>query len=174
MCEKLKNLFKKSKPAPEPEPTPEPELQKPTGYPKFKIHWVDLVKVLAENGIELRLRAKFAPDVWVYYTDEESWAKIVPFLVYPADYYVSQACDCDEYAKKASADASFEFELNGCLQAWGEHDMSHAFGLVMTSLSTFKLFEMNAGFPWAGVLFDPEEILAPDEENGYTVESWDL
>lgn len=157
-----------------PEPSPEPPIEKPSGYPEFQIYWTQLKKDLAELGIECRLKDKFAPDAKVFYTDEESWAKIVPHLVYPAEYYVSQAADCDEYAKKASVDASFEFQLNGCLQAWGRHDVAHAFGLVITGPKTFKLFEPNAGFPWAGQLFDPEELLAPDEENGYTIESWNL
>lgn len=137
----------------------------PKDYPVYEITWTDLVKELEELGLELMLKEKYPPDRIVSYTDRESWEKMVPFLTYPAEEYVSQACDCDNYAKKASADAAFLFKLEGCLQCWGNIPGYHAFNMVYTGKKTYALFEPNAGFVWAGKLFKPGD-------NEYQPKSW--
>lgn len=112
------------------------------------------------------LKSKFVPDYKVSYTDEAGWAKIVPYLVLPADLYVAGDADCDDYTKASSAKAALKFKRNGCLQCWGDTPLGpHAFGLVMTGEKTYKLFECNAGFEFAGRLFN-------QGENNYLPKSW--
>ncbi|GAI73166.1 unnamed protein product, partial [marine sediment metagenome] len=87
--------------------------------------WDDLVTELADLGLELMLKPGFKPDALVPYTNRESYAKMVPFLTYPADEYVVHGCDCDNYAKKASADAAFRYKVEGCLQVWGDTPLGY-------------------------------------------------
>ncbi|MBU0778210.1 hypothetical protein KKH23_05965 [Patescibacteria group bacterium] len=128
------NLFKK-------------KTEKPIEYVVHEMSWEDLVKLLGDNGLELMLKPKFKPDYNVYFTDEAGWSKIIPYLTYSAEVYVEwERRDCDDYSKKASADAGFNYGLF-CAQAWGNCRYGvHAFNLVVTSPTTFKLFEPNAIF----------------------------
>lgn len=132
-----------------------PEL--PTDYPIYEIKWTDLVKEMEEMGLELMLKKEFVPDRVVRTTNEESWRKIAPFLVYPADEYVEQGCDCDNYAMRASVDASFLCKLEGCRQTWGDSKWGyHAYSLVVIGPAPlkYKLIENNAGAPYAGELLN--------------------
>jgi CRISPR type III-A-associated RAMP protein Csm4 len=48
------------------------------------------------------------------FTDEETLARMVPFLTYPADYYVAELeINCDDYARWAAADARRIFLIQG-------------------------------------------------------------
>lgn len=137
----------------------------PTGYPVEQISWADLKTMLTSHGLICQIKDGFGDDYWVKYTNKESWAKIVPYLTYPASYYVDEVADCDDYAKWAVADSSKLFHLNGCLHCQGLVPGSHAFGLVIISPTEFRLFDPNAGFPWAGELFSPGTY-------GYTPKNW--
>jgi len=142
----------------------------PTNYPRYVITWKELIANLDELGLELMLKSKFKPDYNVSYTDETGWAKIIPYLVFPADMYVAEDADCDDYAKAASAKAAMEFKRNGCFQCWGTVDNEqakgrHAFNLVITGVKSFKLFDPNSGFPYAGKLFGQGEY-------GYIARAW--
>ena len=142
-------------------------VELPTDFPIYEMPRSQMIEELAELGLECQLKSKFAfPDIMVSYTDEKSWAKLIPFLTYPADEYVEEDCDCDNYAKKASADAAFLFKLEGCLQCWGKMPLGpHAWGLVICGHRRYKLFEPNSGFPYAGELF-------AEGENSYLSKSW--
>ena len=142
----------------------EPEL--PTGYPTFDISWFDLVAELEELGVKLMLKPEYVPDSAVRHTDEVSWALIAPHLVYPADYYVEGVVDCDDYARWASTDSSKLFKMNGCLECWGDSKWGyHAYGLVRVAPKEYRVFESNAGAPYAGQLMK-------FGENGYMPKSW--
>ena len=142
----------------------EPEL--PAGYPVFEIGWFDLVTELQVLGVELMLKPEHVPDAVVKHTDEGGWAKIAPFLVYPADYYVEQVADCDDYSIWAAADSSRLFKLNGCLECWGDSQWGfHAYSLVRIAPKVYRVFEPNAGAPYAGQLMK-------FGENGYVPGSW--
>lgn len=138
---------------------PEPvEPQKPTDFPIYQMSFMELKRNLKKQGLELMLKDEYIPDYWVRYTNEESWAKIAPFLVSPAEYYVYQGCNCDDYALMASAKSSFEFDgLNGCYQCWGNIPGEHAWSLVVVSPNVYRMFEPNAGYVYAGQLFDAGE-----------------
>lgn len=138
---------------------------KPMGYPVYSMKWHEAVDMLAEQGVGLMLKTGHQPDADLFYTSEESWAEIIPFLTYPAKDYVKGKKDCDDYADWAVADASRHFGLH-CLHARGHiPEGYHAFGLVLIGPSLFKVFDPNAGFPHAGTLFDKGE-------HGYNVEYW--
>ena len=142
------------------------EPGKPAGYPVYQIGWDELATNLKGLGLELMLKAEFMPDRLVKYTGEKAWAEIIPFLIYPADDYVAEVADCDDYSRWAAADASRIFKLNGCLQCWGDTPSGrHAWGLVITGPKSYLLFEPNAGFPYAGKLF-------AEGDNGYEPKYW--
>lgn len=144
----------------------EPEL--PAGYPLFDVSWNDLVAELEALGLPCMLKPGHMPDSLVRHTDEESWARIMPFLVYPADYYVEGVADCDDYARWAAADSSKLFKLNGCLECWGDSQWGyHAFSLIRVAPNEYRISEPNAGAPWAG------ELLKPGEQ-GYNPRFWRL
>jgi len=143
----------------------------PQGYPVHQLPWAELITSLLALGLEPMIKYDYPPDKYITYTDEASWEKIVPFLTYPAELYVAEAADCDDYSKWATADSSKLFNLNGCLQCWGDMPLGyHAWNLVITasdavSTTSYKLFDANAGFPHAGKLFNPMD-------NGYKPEAW--
>jgi len=141
--------------------------KKPKDYPILTMKWVDLKTNLGNWGLELMLKDKFVPDATISYTYEKVWATIIPYLTYPADLYIAELdVDCDDYSKWASANSSKDFRLSGCLQCWGDTPLGfHAFNLVITGDNTFKLFESNAGFEFAGKLFNAGD-------NGYLPSSW--
>lgn len=140
----------------------------PAGYPVFEIGWFGLITELRDLGVELMLKLDHVPDNTVKHTDEESWAKIMPFLVYPADYYVEQVADCDDYARWATADSSRLFKLNGCLECWGDSQWGyHAYSLIRVAPGEYRISEPNAGAPWAGDLLK-------FGQHGYNPKFWRL
>ena len=137
----------------------------PTGFPIHTMRYSELILELKARGIDWMCKALYVPDYEVRYTNLASWKLIAPYLVSPADKYVEEGCDCDEYAKMASAKCAFDFGLNGCLECYGQTpDGSHAFNLLV-SLEDFFLVEINAGFSIAGEVF-------PLGGHGYTAKAW--
>jgi len=136
-----------------------------TNYPKCQIKWTDMEKSLDELGLDCMLKSKYIPDSIVSYTDKESWAKIVPYLTLPADLYVNKDADCDDYSQWAAAESSMKFKRK-CLQCWGNTPYGyHAFNMVQVAHNKYMYFEPNAGFPFAGKLFNAGE-------HGYIPEAW--
>jgi hypothetical protein len=126
-------------------------------FPIYKIAWSDVVSELSKLGIECMIKDD-APDTDIYYTNEESLTKMVKFLVYPADWYVSSVeKDCDDYAKWASADMSRNFGLCG-FQIFGDIKNEQAEGYHAWSMAKtpngYKMWDANAGFQYAGELFN--------------------
>lgn len=139
--------------------------------PHFHMPFAFAVKFLETQGIHCMLRPGDYPDANIYYTTEKFVAKMVPFLTYPADYYVGEFdVDCDDYSRWASADATRFFRVSGIVQCWGCVNVNnkqeyHAFNLSLTSESSYKLFEPNSAFPWAGTLFSRGD-------NSYEPDKW--
>ena len=133
--------------------------------PRQEMLWQDLVNMLASHGLTLMLSDQ--PDYKVRFTNEETLAKMVPFLTYPADYYVAELeINCDDYARWAAADARRIFRIQGVYEVWGNTPYGyHAWSLGITDFDKFKLFEPNAGFPFAGEMFVPGD-------NGFIPEKW--
>jgi len=95
------------------------------------------------------------PDTRVFSTDEASLTKMIPFLTYPADYYVAELdIDCDDYSMWAAADARKIFKVNGIYQVWGHMPLGyHAWSVGRVAAGKYLLWEPNAGFECAGELF---------------------
>lgn len=140
----------------------------PIDYPVAEIDFYLLVDKLDKLGIVLQLKKPYMPDAVVRYTSSSWWIKIAPYLVSPADKYIQGICDCDDYARMATARSVFDFGLNGCLECWGTvGKRQHAFNLLVCSDNQLLALEPNAGFPYAGIPFEPAL-------HGYKPTSWRL
>ena len=133
--------------------------------PRQEMLWQDLVSMLASH--ELTAMLSHPPDYKIRFTNEETLARIVPFLTYPADYYVAELeINCDDYARWSAADARRIFHIQGVYEVWGSTPYGyHAWSLGIIDFDKFRLFEPNAGFPFAGELFAAGE-------NGFIPEKW--
>ena len=137
----------------------------PTGFPIHTMRYSELILELKARGIDWMCKALYVPDYEVRYTNLASWKLIAPYLVSPAEHYVEEGGDCDEYAKMGSSKCSFNLGLNGCLECFGSIPLGrHAFNLLV-SLEDFFLVETNAGFSIAGEVFSLGE-------HKYIAESW--
>ena len=133
--------------------------------PRQEMLWQDLVDMLASHGLTAML--SHPPDYKIRFTSEEMLARAVPFLTYPADYYVAELeINCADYARWAAADARRIFRIQGVYEVWGNTPYGyHAWSLGIIDFDKYKLFEPNAGFPFAGELF-------ATDENGFIPEKW--
>ena len=138
----------------------------PSGFPIFNIRYLDMRHELEDMGLVCQMKNQYVPDTWVPYTTKADIEQIIPFLTYPADYYVYQGADCEDYCKWAHVDATRIFKLGySVIQVWGDTPLgSHGFNLVKTQEGYFS-FEPNAGFDFAGTLF----LIG---ENEYYPQSW--
>lgn len=130
--------------------------KKPTVKQIYSVSWSTVKQELTELGLELMLKEGYKPDQAIYYCDEEDWKKLVPFLTFSGEplFIGTEAIpDCDDWAKKASVEAAFEFHVS-CLETWGNTPYSrHAFSLVKKGDKAYDIFEPNAAFGEAGELF---------------------
>lgn len=133
--------------------------------PRYETTWEQVKAELSVLGLKCMISD--APDVKVFYTDEATLAKMIPFLTYPADYYIAELeIDCDDYSMWAASDARRIFKTNGIYQAWGWMPLGyHAFSVAKIGPSQYKLWEPNAGFECAGELFN-------FGENEYNPDKW--
>ena len=122
--------------------------------PLFGITYQDMKNELADLGLGCMIDT--FPDTTVYHTDEVTLAKLVPYLTYPADYFVINLdIDCDDYSRWASSDASKLFKVNGVCQCWGDMPLGyHAWSMSRVGEKHYMLWDPNAGFEWAGSLFE--------------------
>jgi len=120
---------------------------------RHEIEWGELVKMLREHEIEPMLTHR--PDYKKRYVDEATLMKMLPYLTYPADYYVAELeIVCDDYARWAAADARRIFHVSGVFEVWGQTSLGyHAFNLAVVAPDAYVLWEPNACFPFAGELF---------------------
>ena len=117
--------------------------------------WYELIDMLKDKH-NLENMLSHPPDHKKRFTDEETMIKIVPFLTYPADYYIAELeINCDDYARWAAADMRRIFRLQGVFEVWGNTPYGyHAWCMTVVGPDKVKYFEPNAGFPFAGELFD--------------------
>ena len=127
--------------------------------------WNDVKFELESYGIVCMLGVS-APDKRVFFTDEATMVRMLPFLTFAANHYVAELdIDCDDYSMWAAAFARLLFRVNGVLQCWGDMPLGyHAFNLVYLS-GGYKLWEPNAGYLYAGELFE-------SGENSYLPRKW--
>ncbi len=100
--------------------------------------------------------------------------RIAPELVYPAEWYISDLYDCDDYGLQAQLDAGRKFEITVRLglgkvdsQYFGypdTGDLYHGFAITLDRDLNLWILEPNAGFEWAGVWFKyGENTYRPDK-----------
>ena len=96
-----------------------------------------------------------APDFKVFYPDEVSLKKMIPYLTFSGEYYIANLdIDCDDYAMWAAAFSRLIFKCNGIYQAWGNMDLGyHAFNISKIG-EKYLLWEPNAAFGYAGEPFE--------------------
>ena len=140
----------------------EPQLPKIKTY---SVPWYHIKQYLVNQGLECMIKDKYAGDNMISLPTLAGLKKMTPYLVFPAQ-NVGEGCDCDDYAKMASATASFKFKVSGYFQVWGEMPLGgHAWNLAVyisfndDGIAQFGHFycEPNAGFVYAGELFSEGE-----------------
>ena len=124
---------------------------------RYETTWGAVKAELEGSGLECMIGDNVA-DAAVFYPDEESLLKMLPYLTFPADYYVAQlSIDCDDYSMWAAALARMIFNVNGIYQCWGDMPLGyHGFSLGYWP-GKYRLWEPNAGFAYAGELFESGE-----------------
>lgn len=146
-----------SNPAPDPSADFMP-ADIPSDFPFYSLTWPEVVESL--DALGLKRMDTDLPDKKYFSTDESTWLKLLPGLTYPGKYFAErERKDCDDYAKKASADSSFYYGLN-CLQVWGHTPIGlHAFNLVLVGArhavpSQWRVFEPDATKQCSGKLLE--------------------
>ena len=91
--------------------------------------------------------------------------RIAPYLVYPAELYVAQIWDCENYGLQAMLDAARKFHASGITLGLGNMPLGyHGFALTMDNDYNIYWLESNAGFEYAGVWYKiGEEGYLPDK-----------
>ncbi len=83
--------------------------------------------------------------------------RIAPELVYPADWYITDLWDCEDYGLQAQLDAGRKFEITIRL-GLGQMELGyHGFAITLDRDLNLWILEPNAGFPYAGRWFKPSE-----------------
>ena len=86
-------------------------------------------------------------DGYLRLADKAYLDKIAPELVYPADWYVNEIWDCDDYAMQAQCDAGRRFGVNGIRMALGDTNSGyHAFLVTFDRRHIMWLLEPNSGY----------------------------
>ena len=135
--------------------------------PRYESTWAEVKAGLQSLEVRCMIKDEDVTDLRVFHTDEATLARMIPFLTYPADYYVAELdIDCDDYSMWAASDARRIFKVNGVYQVWGWMPLGyHAWSLGIVGQGRYKLWEPNAGFESAGDLFKAGEY-------GYNPEKW--
>lgn len=138
-------------------------------YNRSVMTYQQMVEMMTRLGYKSLLYEPIAnmPDTSVYYTDEQTMEKIAKYLTYPADDYIAGLdIDCDDYARWASADARRIFRIQGVFEVWGTMPQGyHAWNVAIVGLDKVKFFDANAGWWYAGDLFNLGD-------HGYVPEKW--
>jgi len=133
------------------------ELEKQ--IPALVVPVTDLMMVSRSDFIAEMRKANIEPislttplDAKLSLTSKAELDRIAPELVYPADWYVAQIWDCDDYGIQAQCDAGHKFGVSGVRLGLGNMPLGyHGFALTMDKEASIWWLESNAGFPYAGV-----------------------
>ncbi len=90
--------------------------------------------------------------------------RIAPSLVYPAEWYINDLWDCEDYGCQAQLDAGRKFEITVRL-GLGQMELGyHGFAITLDRDLNLWILESNSGFPWAGQWFSKgEHSYIPDK-----------
>ena len=129
--------------------------------------------IVRDDLIPLRIRwiCEAVEDSEAIYVDQETLAKMIPFLSYPSGYASPQhQIDCGDMAMWAAADASRIFKVNGVLQIWGKTPYippDHAWCGLQVAENKYMCWEPDKGLAASGQLFD-----ITNNSFGYKGERW--
>ena len=141
---------------------------------KLTMIGVDYNKIVTElESIGIHIMCTQQPDHRLFNLNLANSKLLVPFYSYSGEGYVfnPEAPDCNDYAKLASAEAAFSH--HAVLEVWGRTPYTsdnnptgrHAWNLWRVGTGLYKMSEPNAGFLYAGELFDIGG-------HGYYPDSW--
>ena len=78
--------------------------------------------------------------------------RIAPDLVYPADWYITDLWDCEDYGLQAQLDAGRRFEVTVRL-VLGDTPQRHGWAATLDKDLNLWMLESNSGFEYAGQWF---------------------
>jgi len=121
----------------------------------------DLVMISREDYLTRMLGVGIEPigldtplDRQLSLTSKVELDRIAPYLVYPADLYIDEIWDCEDYGIQAQTDASKLFHVSGIRLTIGDTPFGkHGWLITMDKESNKWWLESNSGFPWAGEWF---------------------
>ncbi len=92
--------------------------------------------------------------------------RIAPDICYPADWYIDQIWDCENYAAQSENDAARLFHVSGICRVLGHMPLGYHGFIATLDKDTFELWilEPNAGFDYSGGWVRPEEIAYKPEK----------
>lgn len=130
------------------------QLVKPI-IPVTDLVWITRIDYLAEMA-----KAGIKPidlgtplDVSLTLTSKEELDRIAPFLVQPADEYIAEIKDCEDYGIEAQSRAA-DFHVSGIRLGLGNMPLGyHGFALTMDKDYNKWWLEINAAFEYAGVWY---------------------
>ncbi len=104
-------------------------------------------------------------DSHISITSKKELDRTAPGLVTPADLYIAEIADCEDYGMKAQIDASFTLHVSSIRLCLGwMPDGYHGFAITMDDNGDVWWLEPNAGFEYAGVWHKiGEEDYRPDK-----------
>ena len=134
-----------------------PFLQKPAMAPiteTYKISRDDYIAALARYGIT-PLSAGDPLDPFLTIQSKAELDRVAPALVYPANWYIENLWDCENFGMQAANDAGRLLYFSAVLCTGFMELGYHGFVLAMDTDKNVWLLEPNAGYPWAGRWFAP-------------------
>ncbi len=110
----------------------------------------DYLAALSTVGIE-PLSTQDPLDKMVNVCSEAELDRIVPLLVRPADDYIAETADCEDYAMSETVKAAFDYHASTVRVVLGDTDAGyHGFLVMVDDAGHVSIAEPNAGFPHAG------------------------
>ena len=98
-------------------------------------------------------------------TSKTELDRIAPYLVYPADLYIAEIFDCEDYGIMAQGDAARLFHVSGIRLGIGWIPLGkHGFVITIDTYNKIWCLEPNAAFEYAG------QWLPINDEHGYKPE----
>ncbi len=112
---------------------------------------INYLMVMGMEGIEpIASGSPLDSDLTI--TSKSELDRIAPYLVYPADFYVNEIWDCEDYALQAQCDAAHKFHVNGIRLGLGFMPLGyHGFPVTIDKDGNVWWLEGNSGFEYAGV-----------------------
>ena len=138
----------------------------PIAVPEFETIELDrqgFVNTMKTFGIEA-LTPLNPMDSVVRLASKSELDRIAPELVYPAEWYIADLWDCEDYGCQAMLDAGRKFEVTVRL-GLGQMELGyHGFAITLDRDLNLWILEPNAGFPYAGTWFKyGENTYKPDK-----------